>query len=210
MKQPTPPPYCLSCPAAYGPWTEFNPRVWPTVVFDASFPQSEEMETLLARRDWYLSHNTGINIWIGAKHFREAGKWWIGVAHRNFNPPTPPVEQQLPETWPPSIWMFQLPGIDTGEYESLTTPRTEVWEIPTEMVFHPDPIPVYDPQIPHLASESLKNPLPSTLKLDLERFRDTILNPKEQGPMELVYEPAGLDLITNQNLNYGWINFLEE
>jgi len=106
--------------------------------------------------------------------------------------------------------MYQLPGIDTGEYESLTTPRTEVWEIPTEMVFHPEPIPVYDPQIPHLASESLKNPLPSTVKLDLECLRATILNPKEEGPMSLSYEHAGPDLLTNEKLNYGHIKLLEE
>lgn len=200
MKEPCAPNRALDCSAAFGPWTESNPRVWPTVVFDASFPQSEEMETLIARRDWYLSHNTGVNIWIGAKHFREAGKWWIGVAYRDFNPPSPP-EGPLPETWPPCIWMYQLPGLDTGEYESLATPRKEVWEVPTEMVFHPEPIPVYDPQNPLLAA--LKNPLPPTFKIDLEILRDTILNPKEEGPMELEYDDKKLDLLTSKKLNSG-------
>jgi hypothetical protein len=63
------------------------------------------------------------------------------------------------------------------------------------MVFHPEPIPVYGPQIPHIAFESLKNPLPSIVKLDLEHFRDTILNLSEEGPMELTYKHAGLDLL---------------
>jgi hypothetical protein len=150
-------------------------------MLDVAFPQKEDIQALLSRRDWYLSHNTGVNIWIGVKHFRESGLWWMGIARRDFDAVPPAV---MSETWPPSIWMYQLPGVEYGEFESINTPRKEMWEIPSEMVFHPDPIPQFDPLDP---IPELKDPLPEIVVMELEKFRHKILHPDEEGPMKLDY-----------------------
>ena len=131
-------------------------------------PEKEEIKDLFTRRDWYLSNNTNVNVWIGVKLFRNTGTWWMGLARRDF---TPLANQShvLEKTWPPPIWMFQLPAEETGGYVFLSAPRDEEWHIPTELLFHPDTVP------------ELKTPFPDSFVVHVEEYRDILENPKEQG-----------------------------
>ena len=170
IKEPCAPTRSLDINASFGPWSREKKQIWPTIILDVAF-QSEDMATLLARRDYYLSHNTGVNVWIGVQYCKENGTWWMSVAHRDFTAVRQP-EQQVQDNWPPSIWLYQL---GNGQYEPLTTPRNEVWDIPMEMLFYPDPVQVLEP------------PLPGYFRLEVERFRERIVNPTEEGPMRLDY-----------------------
>lgn len=170
IKEPCAPTSALDVNATFGPWSKDKKQIWPTVVLDVAF-QSEDMATLLARRDFYLSHSTGVNVWIGVQHCRENGTWWMSVARRDFSAVRQP-EQQTQDNWPPSIWLYQLAN---GQHEPLTTPRNEVWDIPMDMIFYPDPVQIVDP------------PLPGYFRLEVECFRERIVNPIEEGPMTLDY-----------------------
>jgi hypothetical protein len=131
-------------------------------------PEKEEIEDLFARRDWYLSNNTGVNVWIGVKLFRNTGTWWMGVARRDFTPLASPSNISE-KTWPPSIWISQLPNEETGGYVPLCASRDEKWHIPTELIFYPDPVP------------ELKSSFPDSFVVHVEEYRDRLENPKEQG-----------------------------
>jgi hypothetical protein len=49
--------------------------IWHPISWNMAI-ESEPLEKLLARRDWYLS---GVNVWLGFKYWREEGKWWMGL-----------------------------------------------------------------------------------------------------------------------------------
>ena len=170
IKEPCASTSALDINATFCPWSKDKKQIWPTVVLDVAF-QSEDMVTLLARRDYYLSHNTGVNVWIGVQHCKENGTWWMSVAHRDLFAVRQP-EQKVQDNWPPSIWLYQLAN---GQYEPLTTPRNEIWDIPMEMIFYPDPVQLVEP------------PFPGYFRLEVEHFRERILNPTEEGPMSLDY-----------------------
>ena len=153
--------------ACFGPYNEQSKRVWPSIMIDMG-PEKEDIRDLFARRDWYLSNNTNVNVWIGVKLFRNTGTWWMGVARRDFTPITD-QPHVLEKTSLPSIWISQLPNEETGGYVALSATRDEKWHIPTELIFHPDPIP------------ELESSFPDSFVVQVEEYRNVLENPKEQG-----------------------------
>lgn len=129
-------------------------------------PEKEEIKDLFARRDWYLSDNTNVNVWIGVKLFRNTGTWWMGVARRDF---TPSANQShvSEKPWPPPIWVYQLPNEETGGYVPFSAPRDEKWNIPTEWIFHPNPVPNLE--------------FPESFVVHVEEYRNVLENPRQQG-----------------------------
>src|SRR5436309_12993430 len=69
-------------------------RPWPTIVLHLS-SREETVQEMMEICGLYLSHNTQVNVWIGIKFINCIGRarkgyWWMGVAHRNFMPGSPP------------------------------------------------------------------------------------------------------------------------
>jgi hypothetical protein len=153
----------LDVNAGFGLWSKQNKRPWPTIFIDVA-ANTEDISALLARRDWYLRKKTQVNIWIGAKYFKSEGTWWMGVARRS-------ARGCLGEEDPPK-WIGRLQGVEDGEeFESLTTPRKEVWIVPTSLLFHPDAVPVLEPSYPE------------SFFVEVEKYRQRLTNPTEEGPM---------------------------
>ena len=122
------------------------------------------MSTLLARRDWYLGKDTQVNVWIGAKYFKSEGTWWMGAARRT-------ARGCLGENDAPK-WIGRLQGVEDGEeFESVTSPRKEAWIVPTILLFHPDTVPDCEP------------PYPEGLVVEVDKYRQRLTNPTEEGPM---------------------------
>jgi hypothetical protein len=69
--------------AAFGPFKEDTEEqaTWPTFICDMAI-ESKPLEAILARRDWYLSEKTGVNVWLGIKYFKDEGTWWMGLCAR--------------------------------------------------------------------------------------------------------------------------------
>ena len=137
-------------------------RPWPTIVFHLSPPQ-ETIQEMMEIRDLYLSHNTQVNVWIGIKltgcmGCAQKASWWIGVAHRNFIPGSPPSTPP-PNNWPPSIMLHELPP----EQKADVIIKDIEWKIPTWLICHPHSVPDLEP------------PLPENLVLSPEIFRKQII-----------------------------------
>lgn len=155
----------LTINASFGPWTKSNPRPWPTIMIDMA-RGNEDMNCLFARRDFYLSAVTQVNVWIGLHYFKDTGVWWMGIARRSVDMLD---ECTTPRVW---FWMYRLPGIESGEeYLDINIPRSEIWNIPTELLTFPDPV------------TSLPYPLPHGFTVEVEKYRECLLNPTEEGPM---------------------------
>jgi len=153
----------LEVNASFGAWSEKNKRKWPTILIDVA-RSTESLSTLLARRDWYLGKDAQVNVWIGAKYFKSEGTWWMGTARRSARSCL--GEEEAPK------WIGRLQGVDDSEeFESLAAPRKEVWTVPTSLLFHPDTVPVLEP------------PYPDSFMVEVEKYRERLVNPIEEGPM---------------------------
>lgn len=151
--------------ASFGPIKEDTNEhpIWPSIICDMAI-ESEPLETLLARRDWYLSDKTGVNIWLGLKYWRDEGKWWMGLcARRSVMGCVSDVasEGQQPQ-W---SWLAKIPGLESAEeFPSIHDRRTEIWKIPQSFLFHP--ISIHD----------VWEDLPKEFTVEVDQYRNRIIN----------------------------------
>jgi hypothetical protein len=123
--------------------------------------ESEPLEAILTRRDWYLSENTGVNVWLGIKYFREEGTWWMGLCARH-----PIVDHASDEAHGGWDWMAQLPGLESGEaFPSVHDVRNEVWKVSISLLFHP------------ISMEDVRPGLPYEITVEVDKYRDRIVRP---------------------------------
>jgi hypothetical protein len=150
--------------ASFGPIKEDTKEhpIWPTIICDMAI-ESEPLETLLARRDWYLSDKTGVNVWLGFKYWREEGKWWMGLCGRLSV--TAGESTASDGDHPQWTWLAQIPGLESGEeFPSIHDTRNEIWNIPLSFLFHP------------ISMDSVWEDLPKDFAVDVDQYRDRIIN----------------------------------
>jgi hypothetical protein len=148
--------------ASFGPVKEDTKEhpIWPTIICDMAI-ESEPLETLLARRDWYLSDKTGVNVWMGFKYWREEGKWWMGLCARRSVTGDAASDGHQPQ-W---TWLAQIPGLESGEeVPSIHDARTELWNIPLSFLFHP------------ISMDDVWADLPKVFTVEVDQYRNRIIN----------------------------------
>jgi len=84
------------------------------------------------------------------------------LSFRDIHAPVPPPTAA--DGYPACIIAAELPIIN-GRYPLVNTPLppNTIWQVPTSLLYHPQPIPVLVP------------PLPPTFDIDLERYRQMII-----------------------------------
>jgi len=84
------------------------------------------------------------------------------LSFRDIYAPVPPPTAA--DGYPACIIAGELPIIN-GRYPLVNTPLppNTIWQVPTSLLYHPQPIPVLVP------------PLPPTFDIDLERYRQMII-----------------------------------
>lgn len=122
-------------------------RPWPTIVFHLS-RRDETVQEMMEICSLYLSHNTQVNVWVGIKLTRHISlaqrrSWWMGVAHRNVMPGSPPSSPP-PNNWPPPIMLHELPP----EQNADVSVKDVEWKIPTWLICHPQSVPELEPRLP--------------------------------------------------------------
>ena len=124
---------------------------WPTIVLEVG--NSEPATKLIEHRDKYLGHTTQVNVYVGVTHNRNASRqtdsWWMCVAHRDiYAPQLPPG---APPQYPAAIIISESQKTVSNRWPNVNQPiphNTSTWSVPTELLFHPEPIPVMNPPFP--------------------------------------------------------------
>ena len=139
---------------------------WPTIVLEVG--NSESITKLIEHRNKYLGHTTQVNVYVGVSYNRNGSRqtdsWWMCVAHRDINAPQPPPGTS-PEC-PGPIIVGELQKNASNRWPNVNVPippNASIWSVPTQFLFHPEPIPVMNP------------PFPPSFDIDIEAFRHAIV-----------------------------------
>jgi hypothetical protein len=139
-------------------------KPWPTIHLEVG--NSQRVPDIITIRNNVLGHQTQVNAFFAVVYNRNStparDSWWACLAHRDTNAPPPSLNS--PATYPGNTVVGELQKVN-GKYMKINDPlpANTVWRVSTNLLFHPQPIPVLVP------------PLPPTLDIDLEIYRQTIL-----------------------------------
>ena len=139
---------------------------WPTIVLEVG--NSEPVTKVIEHRDKYLGHTTQVNVYVGVSYnrneYRQTDSWWICVVHRDIYAPQPPPG--APPQYPAPIIIGELQKNASNRWPNVNVPippNASIWSVPTQFLFHPEPIPVMNP------------PFPPSFDIDIEAFRHAIV-----------------------------------
>jgi hypothetical protein len=149
------------------PLSVYNPlfgKPWPTVHLEVG--NSQRVPSIIGMRDNVLGHQTQVNVFFAVVYNRSRvparDTWWACLAHRDISAPPPPPT--APATCPGNILVGELPKVNGKDRRvDNPLPPNTVWRVPTTFLFYPQPVPNIVP------------PFPPTLDIDLEIYRQTII-----------------------------------
>lgn len=127
---------------------------------------SQPTQNLLDIRDNVLGWKSQVNVFLLAVYnenmYSTSDSWWMQLAFRNIQALAPAANAA--DNYPPCIIAAELPVIN-GRYPLVDTPLppNTIWQIPTTLVYHPQPVPVLVP------------PMPATVDINLEHYRQMII-----------------------------------
>jgi hypothetical protein len=109
-----------------------------------------------------------VNVYVGVSYnrnaYRNTDSWWICVAYRDIDAPQPPAG--TPPEYPVPIIVGELQKSASSKYPLVDVPiinaNNSTWSVPTDLLFHPQPIPITNP------------PLPPSFDINIELFRAEI------------------------------------
>jgi hypothetical protein len=123
-------------------------KPWPTVVIEVGV--SESTDSIRSRRQLYLNHLTGVNIYIGVAYNRNQTRatdtWYCCIATGDTAPPNPPPANPGRD-WPPFKTIYQSVYDDKKRFpklqDAVSAPTT--YQIESRLIWYPEPRPAGQP-----------------------------------------------------------------